>query len=190
LGFGSLSDTSHLEARMGGINGIRRATLEDAALLADLGTRLFEQTFGEMNDAEDMQDYLASAFSPDIQKAEIADPDRATFLAFDDSETAIGYAMARRGSRSNGVVAERPVEVQRIYVDRTLHGTGLGAALMAACVDQARAWNGEVLWLGVWQENPRAIAFYKRTGFVVVGEQEFMVGRDVQHDFVMARPLG
>jgi ribosomal protein S18 acetylase RimI-like enzyme len=176
---------------MGGTNGIviRRATTEDAALLADLGARLFDQTFGAQNTPEDMEHFLSTTYSPELQRAELADPDRATVLAFDSDGAAIGFATTRRGSRSNGVIAERPVEVQRIYVDRDSHGSGIGAALMNSCVEQARAWNGDVLWLGVWQENPRAIAFYKRQGFEVVGVQEFMVGRDLQHDFVMARSL-
>jgi ribosomal protein S18 acetylase RimI-like enzyme len=168
---------------------IRRATTDDAGILADLGARLFEQTFGPANTPEDMQAYLATAFSPDVQRTEIADPDRAAFLAFDEAGLAIGYAMVRRGSRASGVVGERPVEVQRIYADRSFHGSGLGTALMNSCIDQARAWEGDVLWLGVWRENPRAIKFYERTGFSVVGVQEFMLGRDLQHDFVMARPL-
>ena len=168
---------------------IRPATLEDAALLAQIGARLFDQTFRAQNTPEDMEEYLASTYSPDLQRAEIADPDRATVLAFDGAGTPLGFATTRRGTRSNGVVSERPVEVQRIYVDRESHGSGIGAALMNSCVERARAWSADVLWLGVWQENPRAIAFYKRQGFEVVGVQEFMVGRDVQHDFVMARPL-
>ena len=177
---------------MDGMNGvvIRRATTEDAALLADLGARLFEQTFGAVNSPDDMQHYLARAFSAEVQRTEIADPDRAVFVGFDEGGTAVGYAIARRGSRANGIVSERPIEVQRIYVDRSLHGRGVGDALMNSCVGQAREWNGDVLWLGVWQENPRAIAFYKRSGFMVVGVQEFTLGRDLQHDFVMARPLG
>jgi GNAT superfamily N-acetyltransferase len=176
---------------MGGTNGvaIRRATPDDAAVIADLGARLFEQTFGAMNTAEDMAQYLANAFSPELQRAEIVDPERAVFLAVDGAGTPIGYAIMRRRSRSNGVVAERPVEIQRIYVDRSRHGGGVGATLMNACIDQARAWNGDLLRLAVWEENPRAIAFYKRMGFVVIGQQDFTLGRDVQHDLVMGRPL-
>ena len=176
---------------MGGTNGItiRPATIEDAALLAEIGARLFDQTFRAQNTPEDMESFLASTYSPALQRTELSDPDRATVLAFDGAGAAIGFAMTRRGTRSNGVDAERPVEVQRIYVDRDSHGSGIGAALMNSCVEQARAWNADVLWLGVWQENPRAIAFYRRQGFEVVGVQEFTVGSDLQHDFVMARRL-
>jgi len=166
---------------------IRPATVEDAALLAELGARLFEQTFGAMNTREDMEAYLPGAFSPEIQTRELSESDRAAVLAFDEAGNAVGYAMTRRGSRSNGITGERPVEFQRIYVDKSLHGRGLGVQLMNSCVDQARAWNADTLWLAVWQANARALAFYERVGFAVVGVQDFILGSDVQHDFVMAR---
>jgi ribosomal protein S18 acetylase RimI-like enzyme len=168
---------------------IRQATIDDAEVLAELGARLFEQTFGPVNTREDMEAYLPSAFSPDIQRAELAEPDRIALIAFDETGMPVGYAMTRRGSRSSGVVSARPVEIQRIYVDRTLHGRGLGDRLMNSCVEQARAWNADLLWLAVWEQNARAIAFYKRSGFAVIGGQDFVLGSDVQHDLVMGRPM-
>ena len=101
----------------------------------------------------------------------------------------VGYAMLRRGSRAPGVAGSTPAEVQRIYADRTWHGQGVGKALMNACRTQAHAWGCDELWLGVWERNPRAIAFYVKTGFRVVGHQTFMLGRDVQQDLVMSTPL-
>lgn len=168
---------------------IRRASVHDAALLAELGARLFEQTFGPMNTREDMEAYLPNAFSCEIQTRELREADRVSLLVFDAHQTAVGYATVRRGSRSNGIVSVRPAEIQRIYVDKSLHGRGVGDRLMNSCVDQARDWNADTLWLAVWQENARALAFYKRVGFAVVGVQDFILGSDVQHDFVMARPL-
>jgi ribosomal protein S18 acetylase RimI-like enzyme len=166
---------------------IREATVADAPLVAELAARLFEQTFGPVNTPEDMAFYLANTFSVDRQAAELSDPDRSTLLAFDDTGTAIGFAMMRRGSRSNGIVGERPVEIQRIYADRSMHGRGLGHRLMNSCVEQVRAWTGDVLWLAVWEKNARAIAFYTRVGFTAVGVQDFVLGSDVQHDLVMSR---
>jgi ribosomal protein S18 acetylase RimI-like enzyme len=169
---------------------LRRATVGDAKLLAELAARLFEDTFGPDNDPEDMRDYLAGAFSEERQRAELADDSRLVWIALDSLGRAIGYVAMRRDTRTNGVVAERPAEVQRIYADRTWHGRGLGRALMTACVEQARAWGCDVLWLAVWERNPRAIAFYEKTGFRKVGRQTFLLGRDVQHDDVMALSLG
>jgi diamine N-acetyltransferase len=169
---------------------LRRATTADAKLLAELAARLFEATYGPDNAPEDMRDYLAGAFSEERQRAELADDSRLVWIALDSLGRAIGYVAMRRDTRTNGVVAERPAEVQRIYADRTWHGRGLGRALMTACVEQARAWGCDVLWLAVWERNPRAIAFYEKTGFRKVGRQTFLLGRDVQHDDVMALSLG
>jgi GNAT superfamily N-acetyltransferase len=167
---------------------IRRANVDDARLLTELGARLFEQAFGDVNEPENLRAFLDAAFSADAQAAEVRDPERVTFIAERDGE-AIGYATLRRGRRADGVVGERPVELQRIYVDKSWHGRGVGDALMTRSIEQAQAWGCDVLWLGVWQENPRAIAFYSRTGFSKVGEQTFMVGRDPQRDFVMGRRM-
>jgi len=83
----------------------------------------------------------------------------------------------------------RSAEIQRIYADRAWHGRGVGETLMRACIDQAREWQCDVIWLGVWERNPRAIAFYEKTGFQRVGRQMFVLGRDVQFDLVMSRRL-
>lgn len=168
---------------------LRRAATADAGLLAQLAARLFEDTFGPDNDPENMRAYLAGAFSEEKMRSELADDDRAVWIAFDRADRPIGYAAMRRGTRADGLVAERPAEVQRIYADRTWHGRGVGVALMAACVGQARVWNCEVLWLAVWERNPRAIAFYEKAGFRKVGRQTFLLGRDVQSDNVMARVI-
>src|SRR5947209_15015412 len=114
---------------------IGRATAEDAPSLSEAGSRLFEQTFAAVNDPEDMRLYLSSAFSVEAQTSELVDPERAVWIVLDSRGTAIGYAMLRRGSRADGITAERPAEVQRIYVDRAWHGRGVGDQLMQRCVE-------------------------------------------------------
>ena len=168
---------------------LRRATVDDAARLSELGARLFAQSFGAANDADNMQSYLAGAFSDAKQRAELTNADCVVWLAEDSSGTPIGYAMLWHGGAGPGVTGHHPAEVRRVYADRDWHGRGLGPALMHACVAQARDWNCDVIWLGVWEENPRAIAFYEKIGFRKVGRQTFRLGRDVQHDFVMALTL-
>lgn len=168
---------------------IRRATEVDAQLLSHIGARLFDETFGPLNDPADMKAYIAANFSADVERRALGDADRAVWIAEDDGHAAIGYAALRRGSTADGVVGAKPAEVQRIYVGGAWLGHGAGHALMRACIAQARAWHCDVIWLGVWEHNPRAIAFYEKTGFRVVGRQTFTLGRDVQQDFVMAMPL-
>lgn len=158
-------------------------------MLAELAARLFEETFGAANTPDDMRMYLAEAFSPKAQSDELADPARIVWIAEDHDGTPIGYAMLRRGGTAPGVDAVASAEVQRIYVDRAWHGRGAAAALMRACADHAREWAADVLWLAVWERNPRAIAFYEKTGFRVVGRQTFVLGRDVQFDLVMSKTL-
>ena len=167
---------------------LRVATVDDAELLSTIAARLFEQAFGAMNTADDMQAYLASAFTPAVQTAEIKLPDR-TLLIAELAGDAVGYCSILRGSKTDSVIAERPAEVERIYVDRTLHGKQVGDQLMNACVDRAKGWGCDVLWLAVWEENPRAIAFYERRGFLRVGKKTFQLGADTQHDYVMALAL-
>ncbi len=168
---------------------IHPAIATDAALLAELGGRLFEQAFGAANDPENMRLYLAGAFGESLQRAELVDPSRDAWIARDASGAAVGYAMMRRGPGGDGVRFERPAEVQRIYVDQAWHGHGVGSALMSACIERARDQRCDGAWLCVWNENPRAIAFYERVGFRVVGATTFTLGRDVQHDRVMALPI-
>ncbi len=169
---------------------IRRIGISEAAVLSELAARLFAQTFGDDNTADDMREYLGSAFSVEALRRELEDDNRVAWLAVAADRTTVGYAMLRRGSRASGVTGMRPAEVQRIYADREWHGHGVGQALMEACRAQAHEWRRDELWLGVWERNPRAIAFYQKQGFRVVGRQTFVLGRDVQQDLVMSMPLG
>ncbi len=172
-----------------GVN-IRRAiaTDADARLLANLGARLFADPFGAMNDPDDLRLFLANTYSPDRQLAELRDARRAVWIAESQGEP-LGYAMLRRDSRSSCVDAQQPAELQRIYADRSWHGRGVGKPLLDACIEQARAWKCDAVWLGVWERNPRAIAFYEKWGFRRAGEQRFLVGTDSQRDQVMALRL-
>jgi len=167
---------------------IRFATARDAPLLAELGARTFARTFGPDNTEEDMSAYLASAFGPHIQGAEIADPD-SVFLIAQAEDAAAGYARLRFGESRPTVAGTRPVEVARFYADGPWIGRGIGAALMIACLDLAANRACDVAWLDVWERSPRAIAFYQKWGFAVVGSQQFRLGSDVQNDFLMARAI-
>jgi ribosomal protein S18 acetylase RimI-like enzyme len=168
---------------------IRRATTGDAALLARVGAELFAAAFAAQNDPNDLKAYLATAFIPARQRDELADADRVTWIAESPNGDSAGYAMLKRGAASPAVAANHPAEVQRFYVASTFQGRGLAQALMSVCVEQAHEWGCDAMWLGVWELNPRAVAFYEKCGFRKVGRQDFMVGADRQHDFVMARTL-
>jgi ribosomal protein S18 acetylase RimI-like enzyme len=165
---------------------VRDGKAEDAALLAELGARTFFETFADDNTAENMATYLASAFGRAQQAAELADV-RATFQIAERDGVTVGYAMIRSGEVPPGVSGEKPIELVRLYVSQASLGSGVGAALMQACIDKARQQGHETLWLGVWEHNHRAQAFYRKWSFHEVGTHVFQLGDDPQTDILMQR---
>lgn len=167
---------------------IRHATPDDAALLARMGRQTFTDSFAADNNPEDFAAYLESAFSPEIQAAELAEPG-STFLIAEHEGTPVGYTRLRTAEPDAAVNGPRPVELVRIYAVQEWIGKGVGSALMQACLDEAARQGYETVWLGVWERNPRAIAFYERWGFKKVGTHIFNVGSDPQTDWIMQRPV-
>ena len=167
---------------------VRRGEQRDAELLAELGARTFAETFAADNTAENMTAYLASAFTPTKQAAELADP-HCLFLIAESDRVAVGYALLRSERVPDGVIGDRPIELVRLYVARESIGSGIGAALMQACLSQARQLGYQTLWLGVWENNPRAQKFYRKWNFQEVGKHVFQLGDDPQTDLLMQRSL-
>lgn len=164
---------------------IRTARLQDAAALAELAERTFRDTFEPHNTAENLRLHCARTYGEAIQAAEIADPRRTTIVA-DAGRTLAGYGQLRWNGTAC-LVATRPAEIQRIYVDRRWHGHGVAQALMAALLAAARDGGADRVWLGVRERNDRARAFYRKAGFVEAGEHAFVLGDETQRDLVLAR---
>ena len=173
---------------------VRPATLADAPRLSQLGAATFRETFAGENTREDMVRYLAETFTPERQATEISDPAGTVLLAecraASGDTDLVGYAHLVAGSPPAAVQGPAPLELKRLYVARAWHGQGVAQALMDAAIDVARGRGAETLWLGVWERNPRAVAFYAKYGFEHVGEHTFVLGADAQTDWVLARPLG
>jgi GNAT superfamily N-acetyltransferase len=167
---------------------IRTAYPQDHELLASLGAQTFREAFAADNTPEDMSDYLAKAFGPDRQAAELADP-RTTFLIAEAEGETVGYARLKVGPAPDCIQGLHPVEIARFYAVTPWIGRGVGAALMQACLEQAGRLGCDVIWLDVWERNVRAIGFYRRWGFVEVGTQPFVLGHDVQNDLLMQNRL-
>jgi ribosomal protein S18 acetylase RimI-like enzyme len=167
---------------------IRRAHLVDASLLVELGARTFSETFAADNSPEDMAAYLASSFNLARQTAELDDP-ASTFFIAEVGGVAAGYAKLQAGEPAEGVEGAKPVELVRLYVSREWLGRGVGEALMRACVDEAQRAGHETIWLGVWERNGRAQAFYRKWNFRAVGEHVFQLGSDPQTDILMERAV-
>jgi ribosomal protein S18 acetylase RimI-like enzyme len=168
---------------------IRRATPADAAVLAQIAARTFAETFGAHNRPEDMAQHLAEAYGEARQRAELEDGAVISLLSEVDGEVS-GYAQVRRSPAPAAVEGPAPVELWRFYVDSGSQGRGVAQAQFGAVLAAARELGGETLWLGVWEHNPRAIAFYRKMGFRDVGAQDFWLGSDRQTDRLMVRELG
>ena len=164
---------------------IRPATTADAARLARFASRLFRQTFAAQNTPENMNAYVSSAFSEARQLSEITDAATVTLIA-EANGAFVGYAQLRTSRPPSCVPDPQAIELVRLYVDRALHGGGLAQALMQAALDSASS-RAASMWLGVWEHNPRAIAFYRKCGFDDVGSHEFRLGEDRQIDRIMWR---
>jgi ribosomal protein S18 acetylase RimI-like enzyme len=169
---------------------IRRCTVDDAAATATLGARLFTETYGPTHPEPELSRYLARSFSLEAVRGAISDSDVSMLLVEDSLGNPVAYAYMRASPDSPaGVVGERPFEIVRFYVDGAYQGQGVGAALMDACLADARERRADVVWLQVWKEAPWAVGFYRRMGFSVVGSAPFYFGEQVGDDHIMLRSL-
>lgn len=167
---------------------IRRADLGDAAVLADLGRQTFHDTFAEQNSKEDMDAYMREAFTVERLTAELQEPG-AVYLVAEDSSKVVGFAKLTPSEPPPCVTTPSPLRLLKLYVSAEAIGSGVGAALMRASVEWAKRSGYESLWLGVWEHNHRAKAFYERWGFEPVGAEVFLLGSDEQTDVLMQLPL-
>jgi ribosomal protein S18 acetylase RimI-like enzyme len=167
---------------------IRRAKGDDARLLAELGGRTFSETFASDNSDADMVDYLSAAFSETKQATELADPG-CTFHIAETNGVAVGYALLRSGSVPDSITNDQPIELVRLYVSREHLGFGVGAGLMRTCINEVIQLGYRTLWLGVWEHNHRAQAFYRKWDFREVGTHIFQLGGDAQTDLLMERSI-
>ena len=169
---------------------IRQATDEDAKLLTDLSYTTFWDAFAHhpKNAPDDLAHYMRQAFSIEQITAELAAPE-SIFLIASIGDKPAGYAKLIVGSTEEGITANRPIELSRLYSHQEYIGKGVGQDLMDACFDRARNDGHDVMWLGVWEFNPRAQRFYEKNGFRAVGQHTFQLGSDPQTDLLMQHEL-
>jgi ribosomal protein S18 acetylase RimI-like enzyme len=167
---------------------IRSGTQDDAEALAELAARTFHETFAADNRPEDLEVYMAGAYGVSQQRRELSNPDIATLLVEVEGQL-VGYAQVRSGISPVCVTGEAPIELWRFYIAQSLHGRGVARTLMDRVISEACRRGGRTLWLGVWERNQRAKAFYGKIGFVDVGSHVFMVGTDAQTDRLMMMAL-
>ncbi len=168
---------------------VRPGAPPDADALTELSRRTFIDTYANHNTPEDMALYLRQSLTVEQWREILSHPDHAVLLLEDEAGLA-GYAELRSGFVPDCVTARAPIELSRLYILTERFGQGLGARLMESAVAEAGRRGASALWLGVWQKNERAIGFYRKSGFEIVGSQVFPLGKDLQADWIMMKTLG
>ena len=165
---------------------IRYATAADAENIARLSRQTFYDTFAAFNAKEDMDKFMNESFSMQKLVNEAAAPENIFLVAFIDDEL-LGYAKLADSRNPMEPEDGEAIEISRIYAAQKAIGLGVGKALMQACIGVAKEKNKQLIWLGVWEHNQRAISFYSRFGFEKFGEHNFVLGNDVQTDWLMKK---
>ncbi|KAA5540366.1 GNAT family N-acetyltransferase [Adhaeribacter rhizoryzae] len=167
---------------------IRVATSQDNIVLAQLGQETFAQAFAAANTPEDMAAYLPGTFSPALQAAELADPQNIFWLVYAGSELA-GYVKMNTGPAAACITATKALKIARLYLLQHWHGRGIGSEILNQCFCYARAAGFGAVWLTVWEHNLGALTLYQRLGFKIIGHEDFVLGQDVQHDYIMEKVI-
>ena len=167
---------------------IRSANKNDITSLTSIGYKTFYDTFAQHNTQENMLLYLMQSFNIEKQTLEINEP-QTIFLLAEIEDSVVGYVKLKGNNSCDGIKGTKPIELERIYTLQEYIGKGIGAELMNASIKEAKERGFDSIWLGVWENNERAIRFYEKLGFSVVGSHIFMLGNDKQNDFIMELAL-
>lgn len=167
---------------------IRKAHRQDAELLAVIGKRAFYEAFAGQTAPEDMAAYLQATFPIDKIKTELNKKD-SLYLIAELQTDPVGYAYLDPAQTPGCIEDPKAIQLTRFYLLKKCYGLGVGNSLMQACLNESSARGYRTVWLSSWELNGRANAFYKRWHFKVTGRQKFVVGSDVQNDFILRRDL-
>lgn len=167
---------------------IRFATVNDAELIADMSRQTFHETFASYNTQADMDMFMNKQFTKEALMKEVEEPGNIFLLAYEGDEP-VGYVKMRENNNPPELNGAEAIEVARIYALATVIGKGVGKLLMQRCIEVAREKNKDIIWLGVWEQNQRAIEFYIKWDFEKFGTHVFMLGNDPQVDWLMKKTV-
>ena len=163
---------------------IKKLTIPDVSELQTIARQTFYETFSADNSEENMARYLDERLSLKQLTTELLDPNAEFYFAMLNDKT-VGYLKINFGSSQTELKDDKAVEIERIYVLKEYLGKNVGQALYNQAIQVAQQKGAEYIWLGVWEKNARAIAFYKKNGFVEFNKHIFTLGDDEQTDIMM-----
>jgi ribosomal protein S18 acetylase RimI-like enzyme len=167
---------------------IQKITINEIQQLQKIGRQTFQETFSDSNSEENMKDYLDKGFATAKLTEELTNKDSEFYFATLDKEV-IGYLKVNFGASQTELKDDKALEIERIYVSKEFHGKKVGQLLYDKAIEVARQKNNDYVWLGVWEENLRAIAFYTKNGFVEFDKHIFKLGHEEQTDIMMKLKL-
>jgi ribosomal protein S18 acetylase RimI-like enzyme len=163
---------------------IKKANLDDLLAIQKIGIQSFTETFAGINTPENMEKYLQENFNTAQVTLEINNPESVFYLAFWENEP-IGFLKVNLEEAQTESLYKNTLEVQRIYVLQAFHGKKIGQLLLDKAIAIAKKHSVDYIWLGVWEENHKAIQFYNKNGFVTFDKHVFVLGDDKQTDLIM-----
>ena len=167
---------------------INKIGIEQIDQLQQIGRQTFSETYAESNSAENMAKYLEEAYSYEKLSVELNDPNSAFYFAMMDKDV-IGYLKLNFGASQTDLKDNNALEIERIYVLREFHGKKIGQLLFDKAIEVAKAQHVAYVWLGVWEENKRALQFYTKNGFIEFDQHVFVLGDEAQTDIMMKLEL-
>ncbi len=167
---------------------IRKINIDCLSQLQKISKITFAETFAEHNTKEDLEKYLKESFAADKLITELENPDAAFYFAAINEEV-IGYLKINFGASQTELKDNEVLEIERIYVLQAFHGKKLGQALYEKAISIAKEMKVKYVWLGVWEQNHRALQFYKKNGFIPFDTHIFKLGNDEQTDIMMKLEL-
>jgi ribosomal protein S18 acetylase RimI-like enzyme len=167
---------------------IKKIGLEQLVSLQEIGRKTFYDTFFESDSEESMKAYLATSFSTEKLTAELENPNSEFYFAT-QNEVAVGYLKVNFGPAQTELQDDHSLEIERIYVLQEFHGKNVGQLLFEKTMAIAKNNHYDYIWLGVWEENHRALQFYTKNGFVAFDKHIFVLGEEAQTDILMKLKL-
>lgn len=167
---------------------IKKANIKDLRTIQNISITSFTETFSEINTPENMEKYLQESFNTAQLTSEINNPDSPFYIAFWNNE-AVGYLKLNLGNAQTETIKDDTIEIQRIYVLKAFHGKKIGQLLLDQAIKVAQQMAVDYIWLGVWEENHRALQFYAKNGFVTFDKHIFVLGNEQQTDLLMKLPI-
>ncbi|AFQ13105.1 TPA: GNAT family N-acetyltransferase [Bacillus pacificus] len=167
---------------------IKKGTLEDLYTLQEISYETFNETFKDQNSPQNMSAYLEKAFNLKQLEKELSNVASQFFFVYFNNEVA-GYLKVNTNDAQSEEMGDESLEIERIYIKGEFQKHGLGKYLLNKSIEIAMEHNKKKIWLGVWEKNENAIAFYKKMGFVQTGVHSFYMGDEEQFDFIMIKTL-